>query len=107
MPAFLLEMKKLSLMIGMNPTEIGKIDELPKPKKIEEAKPKAPTDDTENQEEYNEQFSRRDTSDEETVLLNQEFLLDPELTVREFLVQNSLEVIDFVRFECGENLQSS
>jgi len=42
---------------------------------------------------------------DETTLLNQEFLLDPDLTVREFVIQNNIEVVDFVRFECGENLE--
>lgn len=37
----------------------------------------------------------------ETTLLRQDFMLDPEITVHEFLRQNDLTVIDFVRLERG------
>lgn len=41
--------------------------------------------------------------DNETNMIHQEFLLNPEIRVSEFLEQNGAEVMDFVRFECGEN----
>ncbi|KAK3604123.1 hypothetical protein CHS0354_001120 [Potamilus streckersoni] len=40
----------------------------------------------------------------ETKLLFQEFVIDPDLTVKEFLENNSAVVWDFVRIECGEEL---
>ena len=40
--------------------------------------------------------------DDERRLLLQEFLLDPTLTVHEFMNSKGVEMIDFVRFECGE-----
>ena len=39
--------------------------------------------------------------EEETVLIHQEFLLDEDKTVHEFLEEEGLDVVDFVRFECG------
>ena len=35
-------------------------------------------------------------------LLDQEFLVEPELTVRQYLAQNNARVISFLRMECGE-----
>lgn len=40
-------------------------------------------------------------------MVHQEFLLDPEILVGEFLQQHSAEVYDFVRFECGEEVAES
>ena len=39
-----------------------------------------------------------DTSD---VLLEQDYLLDEKLTVKELLNREQVEIIDFVRYECG------
>ena len=38
----------------------------------------------------------------ETKLLQQEFLMEPGVRVSEFLDRNHVQVNDFVRFECGE-----
>lgn len=46
-----------------------------------------------------------EVKDEETVLIHQEFLLDPELTIAEILQENNIRVIDFHRFECGEQIE--
>lgn len=40
--------------------------------------------------------------DDETCLIYQEYLLDPSYTVEEVLEQNKVEVIDYIRFSCGE-----
>ncbi|XP_034022584.1 elongation factor Ts, mitochondrial [Thalassophryne amazonica] len=40
--------------------------------------------------------------DSETRLLPQTFLSDPSRTVAQFLTENQAQVLDFVRFECGE-----
>lgn len=42
-------------------------------------------------------------SDDETLLVHQEFLSDPTRTVGEVLQEESIEVVDFIRFECGEH----
>ncbi|XP_066938961.1 elongation factor Ts, mitochondrial-like [Macrobrachium rosenbergii] len=42
-------------------------------------------------------------SDEETLLVHQEFLTDPSKTVGEVLQEENIEVVDFIRFECGEH----
>ncbi|KAL3854614.1 hypothetical protein ACJMK2_013876 [Sinanodonta woodiana] len=43
--------------------------------------------------------------DNETKLLFQELVMDPDMTVKEFLENNSAVVKDFVRIECGEELE--
>ncbi|GAB6028241.1 hypothetical protein CHUAL_002428 [Chamberlinius hualienensis] len=47
------------------------------------------------------------TKEDETRMLYQEFLSDSSMTVGDFAIQNGIEVLDFVRFECGENLLSA
>ncbi|XP_030025077.1 elongation factor Ts, mitochondrial isoform X2 [Manduca sexta] len=46
-------------------------------------------------------------SDDETCLIFQEYLLDPSYTVEEVMEQNKLEIIDYVRFSCGEAVESN
>ncbi|XP_073942124.1 elongation factor Ts, mitochondrial isoform X4 [Choristoneura fumiferana] len=46
-------------------------------------------------------------SDDETCLIYQEYLLDPSYTVEEVLEQNKVEVLDYVRFSCGENVAAN
>lgn len=43
-------------------------------------------------------------ADNETCLIYQEFLLDPSLSVQQVLLESKVEVLDFVRFEMGEEL---
>lgn len=38
----------------------------------------------------------------ETRLLAQNFLLDPKLTVGQYLTQQNARVLDFIRYKCGE-----
>lgn len=47
-----------------------------------------------------------ESKDDEICLIHQEYLLDPDVTVRDVLVEQNLEIIDFQRFECGENLEN-
>lgn len=99
----------------MNPLEIGSMDEPPpKRKPVEEPQkltsPPSPAEDQDVVDELDVLSSMPTRSepevDDERILLNQEFLLDPGFTVREFLIQNSVEIVEFVRFECGENVES-
>lgn len=60
-------------VVGMNPVSVGGADD-----------PKS------------------DNSEEEPLLFHQEFLSDPSLTVGEVMNTENVQVIDFVRFGCGE-----
>lgn len=66
-------------IIGMNPSKVG-IAEIDKPS---------------------------EDKDEEKCLIHQEYLLDPTMTVGELFTENALEIVDFNRFECGENIRTS
>lgn len=46
-------------------------------------------------------------SDDETCLIFQEYLLDQSYTIEEVLQQHNAEVIDFVRFSCGEAIEAT
>ncbi|CAL7935749.1 unnamed protein product [Xylocopa violacea] len=46
-----------------------------------------------------------DNIDEEPVMLYQEFLLDPSLSVQQLIQNEQVEILDFVRFEIGEVLE--
>ncbi|KAJ3654426.1 hypothetical protein Zmor_013615 [Zophobas morio] len=61
-------------IVGMNPKKIGTLSDKP-------AKDK----------------------EEETCLIHQEFLLDDNVTVKEILDEHEIDIVDFKRFECGEN----
>jgi elongation factor Ts len=43
-------------------------------------------------------------SDEEKCMIYQEYLLDPSQTVAQFLADSGVSLVDFARFECGEQL---
>ncbi|XP_072263230.1 elongation factor Ts, mitochondrial [Pyxicephalus adspersus] len=45
--------------------------------------------------------------DTETRMLAQPFLLEPSLTVGQYLEPHDVQVLDFVRFECGEETQTT
>ncbi|ODN00794.1 Elongation factor Ts, mitochondrial [Orchesella cincta] len=108
-------------IVGMNPKEVGSLD-APPPKAVTlyatppvvktetdtpaSASQEAPSEEKNNEEEF-EYVAKSKSDVDETILVNQEFLLDPDLTVRDFLVQNSIEVVDFVRFECGEEVETT
>lgn len=44
-------------------------------------------------------------SDEEKCMIYQEYLLDPSQTVAQFLADSGVSLVDFARFECGEELE--
>jgi elongation factor Ts len=84
-------------VVGMKPTSIG---ELPK----EEVQ--HPSSETEPKiEEKNEQ-QKVQLDDSETRLLYQEFLMKPDSRVIDFLKEHKVEVIDFIRLECGEKIDN-
>lgn len=46
-------------------------------------------------------------SDDEICLIYQEYLLDPSYTVEEVLEKNNIEIIDYIRFSCGEAVEEN
>jgi len=66
-------------IIGMNPSKVGVVD-VDKPS---------------------------EDKDEERCLIHQEYLLDPSITVGELFTENSFKIVDFKRFECGENIATN
>lgn len=74
-------------IVGLKPASIG---EMPPPlKKLEDGTFEVPKID-----------------ESETRLLHQEFLMKPSLRVGDFLNQNSTAINEYVRFECGEVLDT-
>lgn len=63
---------------GMNPTKVGETD-------VDEP---------------------AENSDDETVMIHQEFLLDPSMTVGQLIEEAGVRILDFWRYECGEQDQS-
>lgn len=45
--------------------------------------------------------------EEPTALMKQKFIFNDEITVEQFLNNSQANILDFVRFECGEELQSN
>lgn len=63
-------------IVGMNPSKIGVID-VDKP---------------------------AENKDDESCLIHQEYLLDPSMTMHELLQEHNIEIVDFLRYQCGETL---
>lgn len=42
--------------------------------------------------------------EDEICLIHQEYLLNEDITVKDILEENKIEIIDFKRFECGETI---
>ncbi|XP_038049138.1 elongation factor Ts, mitochondrial-like [Patiria miniata] len=79
-------------IVGMSPLCVG-----------EHAEVTEETELTENQEPKPDSPAESDEAvQSETEMLKQEYLLDPTITVGDLVRQESLEIIDFARFECGE-----
>ena len=70
-------------VVGVNPKEVGKRENAE-----EQSKPTV-----------------NDASDNSSKMIHQEYLMDESVTVGEFCVENNLVIQDFIRFECGEDLE--
>ncbi|CAH1789432.1 unnamed protein product [Owenia fusiformis] len=110
-------------VVGMNPQSIGKPSDIDahiaassQSKQEPEPPIVAPTEsDTTGQAESEQEYidpdldseppARREKDDSRIIL--QDFLNDPDIYVYEFLDQNNAEIQDFVRYECGENIEES
>lgn len=89
-------------LVGMNPTEIGTLKNIEPV--VETAEEPTKTDGADGEDASAKQLY---PDSDESSLLNQEFLLDPDLRVGEYLIENGIEVLDFARYECGEQIESS
>lgn len=47
-----------------------------------------------------------DNVDDETIMLYQEFLFNPALSIQQLLQNEQIEILDFVRFEMGETFEN-
>ncbi|KAK3921870.1 Elongation factor Ts, mitochondrial [Frankliniella fusca] len=54
-----------------------------------------------------EQDKPQENADDESNMIYQEYILDPEIKVQEVLNENNITVVDFVRFEVGESNTSN
>ena len=43
----------------------------------------------------------------DVTLLNQNFVIDPDLTIKEILEKNNNSILDYVRFEVGEGIEKA
>ena len=43
----------------------------------------------------------------EVTLLNQNFVIDPDMTINEILEKNNNSILDYVRFEVGEGIEKA
>ncbi|XP_013083728.2 elongation factor Ts, mitochondrial-like [Biomphalaria glabrata] len=88
-------------IVGMNPRTIGEY--IPREKKEEpvEEKPLGDEDEATSDTEG----SSKVVEVEDDRLLNQEFLLDTSMTVGELVSLNEVEILQFRRFACGEELE--
>ncbi|XP_045470084.1 elongation factor Ts, mitochondrial isoform X2 [Harmonia axyridis] len=89
-------------IVGLNPSKIGSTEEVTSELKEEVT--------SELKEEKTSELKEEETSklkEDEDSLLNQEFLLDEGITVKEYLAENGVEVLDFKRFQCGEATMES
>lgn len=46
-----------------------------------------------------------ENKDEESVMIYQDFLIDPSVTVEQLIEDVGINIIDFIRFECGEQIE--
>ena len=82
----------------------------PKKKEAPKIQEPAPSDGEKKDEEYNPygDFDNTVTDDNlvdmsEEEMIHQPFLLDPQVLVRDVLLETGITVKDFVRFEVGQN----
>ncbi|XP_035661540.1 elongation factor Ts, mitochondrial [Branchiostoma floridae] len=78
-------------VVGMSPLTVGEMPE------VREEEGEKKDGDKQDEEERS-----TDSDEDETQMLRQTFLLDPTMTVGEMTRQQGIELLDFVRFECGE-----
>lgn len=85
--------------LGMNPKSVGvlKTDEPVKPQDVVVDKMIK-----ENEDSSLDNVDEKKSEIEEDGMLEQDFLLDPSMTVGQVATDYGIDVLDFVRYECGE-----
>ncbi|XP_002733702.1 elongation factor Ts, mitochondrial-like [Saccoglossus kowalevskii] len=92
-------------VVGMSPTSIGTAKPVEELKPVSETKPVEETKKSDEEDgEDEESTPSQSWTIDETEMLKQEFLLDPSITVAELLQQEGVQVLDFIRYECGEEI---
>lgn len=107
-------------IIGMNPKIIGEMETIQESveetqNKLTEESTKEKVEDSSTSSSSSDENSSSDESSssddenisemfEETDLVKQKFISDPDKTVGEILNEASIQILDFVRFECGQQL---
>lgn len=88
----------------MNPKSVGVLKtQSPMETNSSEAAVKDEKLDTENDEDSLDNVNTlKSDSEIEDGMLEQNFLLDPSVTVGQIATDYGIDVLDFVRFECGE-----
>lgn len=92
-------------IVGMNPKVIGERGEelTEKPSDLDnESESTRNPDDSDG-----EEMPKEKVKVEENRLIYQEYLLDNSITMGEFMDNNCVDVLDFVRYECGEDLENN
>ncbi|XP_070563364.1 elongation factor Ts, mitochondrial-like [Ptychodera flava] len=94
-------------IVGMSPTSIGTFDDekeiKTEAKREGEEKDRTSEDQTDGDTE--EARPTESWTIDETEMVKQEFLLDPSVKVGELLKEEGVEIVDFVRYQCGEELE--
>ncbi len=98
-------------IIGMNPQRIGDLDTFMSFEEVDQKTedPQPPRDSDEMTLEEREDAEVRQTDREAVLasheeLVRQDFLLDPEVKVGRVLLNTGIRVVDFVRYEVGQDL---
>lgn len=97
-------------IVGMNPQSIGNLEDIAKEKEngLNESNNSVKNEIVEKSEDDSSDDEDAPVSKppekEETRLIFQELLMDPDSKVYELLTENNVEIKDFVRFEVGEDV---
>lgn len=93
-------------VVGMNPGVLG-LEDLVALETKDESQEEGKEEEEGKKKKKRKQKKKKKEEVEEDRLLFQEFLLDPDLKVKDFLTQNNAKLDDFARLECGEELPES
>ena len=97
-------------VVGMNPTSVGEYEPIKSEESADDVSDESDEDKMSKKKRKKQKKAQNKTANtvEDDRMLYQEFLSD-NATVRlgDFLAENGLAVEDFVRFECGEELEES
>lgn len=87
--------------LGMNPKSVGVL-KIHEPIKSEDVVPAKTFNENDDSSLDSIDDKNSDSTIEEDGMLEQAFLLDPSITVGQVATDYGIDVLDFVRYECGE-----